>query len=295
MKNRIVLIVLILSLFFDGIQAQNNASISSRVVGKGKAIILISGLTCDGSVWDETVKILSDNYECHILTLPGFAGKEPIKDLKNKIYLNQMRDDIINYINNENIQNPIFIGHSLGGFIALKIAIEKPKLPSKLIIVDALPYLAAIRNPTITKESVKTYAENYKKTMIEKSKLSYEKKSFTQKEFLKWMISDSTKIETAVKWYLDSDGETLAQTMYEMNTTDLREDISKIEVPTLVLGSWIAGKQYGATKEGALKSYKVQYANLKNVTIEMSDTGKHFIMWDDLDFLIRMLKKFVLN
>ena len=285
-------LIILLSLIFNKTLAQD-VSITSRIVGQGEPVILIPGLTCDGSVWNETVDAIADNNECHIITLAGFANNKPIENLNNVMYLDMMSDNIIKYLKSKNLKKPAIIGHSLGGFLALKIAIIEPQLSSKLIIVDALPYLPAMRNPSISEESAKASAENYRKSMLEKSKLPIDKKRNAQKEFLKWMISDSTKIETATDWYLKSDDKTVAQAMYEMNTTDLREELSKIKIPTLVLGSWIAGKPYGATKEGALNSYKKQYEKLEGVIVDMSNTGKHFIMWDDPELLIKWIEEFI--
>ena len=38
-------------------------------------MILIPGLTCGGDVWKSTVEHFKDRYECHVLTLAGFAGE----------------------------------------------------------------------------------------------------------------------------------------------------------------------------------------------------------------------------
>ena len=45
-----------------------------QVVGKGKPMLLIPGLTCPGAVWDETVAYYQKQYQCHIISLAGFGG-----------------------------------------------------------------------------------------------------------------------------------------------------------------------------------------------------------------------------
>src|SRR5580658_8822741 len=52
---------------------------SVKVTGKGAPMILIPGLACSGEVWDSTVAHFQNRYECHVLTLAGFAGQPPIK------------------------------------------------------------------------------------------------------------------------------------------------------------------------------------------------------------------------
>ena len=45
------------------------------VTGSGRPMILIPGLSCGGNVWDGTVTHFKDRYECHVVTLAGFAGQ----------------------------------------------------------------------------------------------------------------------------------------------------------------------------------------------------------------------------
>src|SRR5207342_3106863 len=46
-----------------------------EVVGKGRPVLMIPGLTSAGETWTETCAALqADHVQCHIVTLPGFAG-----------------------------------------------------------------------------------------------------------------------------------------------------------------------------------------------------------------------------
>src|SRR5689334_20013832 len=55
--------------------AQKQSPFTVKVVGKGRPMILIPGLMCSGDVWDTTVEHYKSSYECHVLTLAGFAGR----------------------------------------------------------------------------------------------------------------------------------------------------------------------------------------------------------------------------
>ena len=110
---------------------------------------------------------------------------------------------------------------------------------------------------------------------------------------LKTMITDPAKIDTAVAWSLSSDPNTVAQVMYEIFLTDLRTEIKKIQTPVLVLGAWVSGQSHGATRESSLSAYQKQYAHVENCEIWMTDTGKHFIMWDDPDGYFKTIDAFL--
>ena len=73
---------------------------------------------------------------------------------------------------------------------------------------------------------------------------------------------------------------------------DLRDEIAKIKSPTLVMGTWVAYKQYTdlARTEAKLRA---QYAKLGGVQIEVTDTAHHFIMWDDPSWMFGLMDRFL--
>ena len=291
MKNLILLITIIC---FTTINthftfAQNNyeaTAFKSEVSGAGQAIILIPGLACSGEVWEETVKELSKNYQCHVLTLAGFAGQASIENP----YLPTIKKEIIQYIKSNNLKDVILMGHSLGGFLSMWIAAEENDLIKKVLIVDSLPFLAAATMPTLTVEQVKPQAEMMKNFIIKQDVETYNK---NQKQTLAAMITAPEDIEKALVWSIASDKSTVAQAMYELMTTDLRETITTLTQPTLVLGAWYAGKDYGMTKAGTQKTYEDQYKNAKNCRVHMADTAKHFIMFDETEWYMNEVVSFL--
>ena len=118
-----------------------------KITGHGQPMILIPGLASSGETWDSTVARYQDRYECHVLTLAGFAGVPRIP----APMLDKVRDDLAAYIRDKKLVKPIMVGHSLGGFVTLALASKYPDLPGKLVIVDALPSLAAMFQPDITR------------------------------------------------------------------------------------------------------------------------------------------------
>jgi len=289
----IALLTIIFSIGNHLSYAEVASGIKTRVIGKGQPVIMIPGLTCDGTVWDETIEAMGDNYQYHVMTLPGFAGNAPLEDLEAGFF-QQVEAMVLDYIDENQISKPIIIGHSLGGFMALNIAIKRPNLPSKLVIVDSLPYLTQVQMPQAqTPEQVEQMAQQMKSMVAASADQPRANKVAYQKQMLQSMIIDKDKIEIAAGWGADSDTPTIAQSMYEMYTTDIREDLPKIKVPTLVLGAWVAYKPYGSTRESTLAVYTGQYEKLNNVIVDMTDIGNHFIMWDDPEFFHGWLKKFL--
>lgn len=272
--------------------AKNQPGLEVKVKGSGQPMIMIPGLTCDGAVWDSTIEALGNQYEYHVMTLPGFAGRAPLENL-DAGFFTQVRRMVFDYIDEKNLENPIIVGHSLGGFLALQMAIERPDFAEKLVIVDALPFMTAVQMPGMTAEDAQGFAKAMRTQMQAGANQTYEQKYAYQKTMLPSMIRDEANINMAADWGAKSDLNTVGQAMYEMFTTDIREELNKIEAPVLVLGAWIAYQDYGSTRASVLKSYSDQYKKAQHLTIDLTDEGNHFIMWDDPEFFLKWLNKFL--
>ncbi|MEL6134339.1 MAG: alpha/beta hydrolase, partial [Bacteroidota bacterium] len=251
-------------------------------------VILIPGLSCDGQVWDQTVQMLAEEHECHVLTLAGFAGQTPM-DL-SKGFLPVVEEAIITYVEEQKLKDPVVIGHSLGGFLAMMLAANYPDKIGKIVIVDSYPFLPAAQNPMATEESMQPVVEGMKKQFAQQTEEMYlQQLDMT----LASMIATEDSIAIAKKWGLDSDRRTSMEAMSELYGTDLRDDIATIQSPVLVLGAWVAYKPYGVTKEMILSNLMTQYQTIKDVDIRLSDTGYHFLMWDDPTFTLGAIAEFL--
>ncbi len=263
-------------------------SFTVDVEGQGKPVILIPGLGCSAEVWNETAAHLNaEGFQTHALTLAGFGGNSPIHV---DHYLQTVRDDLASYIRQNKLDHPIVIGHSLGGFLALSLAASYPDLPGKIVSVDGLPYLPAVINPAITPDGAQNMAATIRKSITTGSEQQYEA---TQRETIASMVTSPANVDRELKVDLKSDRNTVGEAMYEMMTTDLRNDISKIKVPVLVLGTWIAYKDYGATHDSSLALYSKEFEKLPGTKIVMNDTSKHFIQLDAPDWFYAQIDAFL--
>ncbi|MCF6269046.1 MAG: alpha/beta hydrolase [Melioribacteraceae bacterium] len=265
-------------------------SFDATVTGEGNPIVFIHGYASGKSVWDETVDYLKSDFQCHVIQIAGFAGRDPIKV---ESFLSKLKDDIAEYIKDNNLKKVIIVGHSMGGFLALWLASEYPDLVSKVVSVDGVPYLSAIVNPDVTPESQMNFAKqsfNYENDFAQRENAITDEQL---KQMFITMTIHEDKIPVLLEWTKKSDTRTLNQTMFEMMTTDIRENVKNIKVPVLVLGAWIAYKGYGATKESTLKLYELQFQNVNNCKITLTNKGKHFIMWDDFEWYSSTIKEFL--
>ena len=286
--KRSMFLMCLFSCLFSLRTAFASHSFEVQVRGEGVPILLIPGLASDGSVWDLAVGQLEKTYTCHIMTLPGFSGVLPLE--RKTDYLIHVREEIHKYIVNEIREPVIIIGHSLGGFLGLNISLHHPESVRKLVIVDSYPFYSAVIMPGATVQSVEPQASMMKDMLIEIARTDYE---VQQKATMAVMIRDTIRQKEALQWSLDSDRETVAQAMYELMTTDLREEIGVVKTPILVLGSWAAGEPYGITHQSTMEAFKEQYARAENCQIEVARSAFHFIMWDEPEWFMKQTMSFL--
>lgn len=255
------------------------------IIGKGRPMILIPGFTSSGHTWDGTVAHYKDQYECHVLTLAGFAGEPAI----GAPFLETVRKDLASYIRKNKMNHPVIVGHSLGGFMALWLAVEEPDLVGPLVIVDSLPFFGAIMNPDATAESTRTQAEQMRKMYSGPPNEQSEKMAETA---VKAMVTKPEDFEMIMGWGRKSDRVTMGNAIYDMMTTDLRADLDRITSPALVIGTWIAYKQY-ATRQDVEKNFRAQYAKLKKYEFVLTDNARHFVMLDDPEGFFQSVDRFL--
>jgi pimeloyl-ACP methyl ester carboxylesterase len=103
-------------------------SITVEVKGHGRPMILIPGFVSSGAVWKDVVDHCKDRFECHVVTVAGFAGVPPVQPAS----LARVRDDVIGYVKAKRLDQPVLVGHSMGGFVALWIAATAPDEAGRL-------------------------------------------------------------------------------------------------------------------------------------------------------------------
>lgn len=269
---------------------QTQPSFDVKVEGKGAPMILIPGLSCSGDVWDETIQKYKDLYECHVFTLAGFDTVAPLKSPS----LETIKNDLKTYIDKHNLQKATLIGHSLGGFMSLWLSSENPDYFSKIIIVDALPYLAALYNPVATPETVPFDPEMMYQMVANLPDSVY---AIQQTITLNTMITDSLDVAKALKWAVNSDRKSVIYAAGTMMKTDLREQVKSIKIPVLVLGAWdgpaIQAFYPDFTKERITQLYSDQYKNVENLKLEFPKQARHFLMYDDPNWFFSQIDDFL--
>lgn len=84
--------------------------------GEGQPLILIHGYCETGRMWADFAESLSSEFRVMCPDLPGI-GESAISG--DQISLEEVAVHLEDWMDTNNIENPIIIGHSLGGYVAL--------------------------------------------------------------------------------------------------------------------------------------------------------------------------------
>jgi pimeloyl-ACP methyl ester carboxylesterase len=188
---------------------------------------------------------------------------------------------IVAYIEQNHIDHPVIIGHSLGGGLALAIAADYPKVPSAIVVVDALPCLAALTMPAFASDPNNDCSATIQRfTSMPDSEFK-----IMQQRTMPSLVADTSKVGMLVNWSVLSDRRTFATIYCDFMNTDLRNKIKNITCPALIL--------LESAFAGIKQPIAEQYKNLAAAQLSYADKGLHFIMFDDKDWYLQQLNTFI--
>jgi pimeloyl-ACP methyl ester carboxylesterase len=205
----------------------------------------------------------------------GFAGTAAGSNASGPVF-EPVVEAIHAYVTANNLQGAAVIGHSLGGTIAMRLAIAHPGDAGKIMIVDSLPYVGMMFGPQMTVPLVQPQA-----TMIRDQTVNGTQEAYAAAEpgqMARLIKSHNAEAEAAIAAASASDHRVVGQALYDDLVTDLRPDISKIAVPVTMLYPW--DQTSGAPQQVFDTLYTNAYAPLPHGKVERIDGSYHFIMID---------------
>jgi len=275
--------------FSMSVSTKAESCINVEVQGNGQPLILIPGLMSDGSVWQESEKHLAKKYQVHTISIAGFANTSPCSSADN--ILPQVKSELLTYIKQNKLQKSILMGHSLGAFLSYSLAIENEKLFSAIIAVDGLPFVAPIftRTSSTQPKDMKQQAD-YIKNMYQQA--THQQVADMTKQAITLQATSKEDQHAVIEMAKISDQKTIASALHFLLITDLREPLKQVKTPLLLIAA-----QGAFTNEqdrmNASALYQEQITGMTNAKLVVNSEVRHFIMWDDNQWLMKKTDTFL--
>lgn len=220
-------------------------------------LVLLHGWGADPNIWNDLIPSLTPNFDVIALDLSLWCNLE------------EMGTQVLA----QTPKNAIYLGWSLGGLLALQIAIQAPERAHKLITVATTPKFIATKNwEAMPAETFNDFYQMFEINHIRA--LNY----FISLQFLG--SPNYKKLITITKKNLAKQSkQDLANGLQLLRDTDLRNEINKIKCPTLHI--------YGANDQIVPEVTAQQLANTKIIK-----NASHAVFLDQQKTFLQLLHKF---
>jgi pimeloyl-ACP methyl ester carboxylesterase len=106
-----------------------------RDYGDGHPVLLIHGLLGSADNWHTVATMLAERFRVVAPDLRNHGRSPHSEELSYKL----LADDVVELITRLDLQDPILVGHSMGGKTAMELALSYPDVPRGLVIEDMVP------------------------------------------------------------------------------------------------------------------------------------------------------------
>jgi pimeloyl-ACP methyl ester carboxylesterase len=245
-----------------------------EVFGRGTPVVLLHGWLGSWRYWMPTMEALAGDHRTYALDFWGFGDSDKPGDRYSIADYAQLVEDFLDGLG---IPQAILIGHSLGGVVALRVALERPQRVEKLVLVDT-PIkgsglsisLKLARNP-LSRFLARP------RTLIGLWVRALKRVSSDWTEMYEEIVEDTEKL----------DHDAVQQSVENMLNLDLTDKLHQIYAHTLVV--------YGARDEFVDPSQAAFFANgaMATAQIVVLEDCRHFPFLDQPSKFNRLLKEFL--
>jgi pimeloyl-ACP methyl ester carboxylesterase len=244
----------------------------------GRAVILIPGLQGGPWVWQQTIAQLQKNHVVYAVTLAGFDGMPAPADGGN--LFDRADASLLQLIEQQKIDKPVLVGHSLGGTLALRFAGEHADLIAGVVALDGLPIFPGMER--VSAEQRQAMAAQMRGAMAAATPEQFRAQSLGYMQ--KIGVIDPQLAARYAPMNARSDIQASAQYMAEDLAFDGRAGLKNANVPILEISPYNA-PDFSTPPMAMSEAQKTAYyqsllANAPKAKVLSISPSRHFVMLD---------------
>jgi 3-oxoadipate enol-lactonase len=253
------------------------------VAGDGPPLMLVHGLAGGASNWSELAPRLARRHRVLVPDLPGHGGSTALPAAHS---LDPFVDRLASLAEHERVERSAVVGHSLGGLLALRLAVRRPELVRAIVLAAS----AGIRSATREAERYLAIAAFLRPA----TRYSRHRRAIASSRFLRNLVfgyfgaSDPAAMpEGAVHGFLaplrtHTDTATARRALVR---DDPRIDLERVQCPVLVL--------WGARDNQVTVTDAFEYARRLRAPLRMIADCGHLLIGERPDACADAIEEFL--
>lgn len=257
----------------------------------GRALILIPGLEGGSWVWRDVIEHFRGDHVIYALTLAGFDGIPAPKDGGN--LFDRADTSLLQLIQDQHLDKPVLIGHSLGGTLAIRFAGEHSDLISGAIAVDGLPIFPGMERASPAQR--KAIAAQMRAKVAQETPAQFKASALSYMQSIGTI--DPDKAARYAPLNARSDPAAAAEYMAEDLAADYQPELKNIGVPLLEISPYNA-PDFNKPPMMMSEAQKTAYyqsllAGAPHAQVLSISPSRHYVMLDQPQKLRAALDKFL--
>jgi len=238
-----------------------------RKYGNGSLnIIILHGLYGSSDNWVSIAKILSQKFTVYIPDQRNHGQSPHSAEFNYNVLIN----DLYNFIVKNKIDNPVIIGHSMGGKVAMYFNYTYPQIAKKLIIIDIVPkdYSNDQNNKFHRKLILFMSRLNLNNFKNRKDLSDFIFNNINDKRLTHFILKNLKREDNSFSWKINI--ETISNELQNILSEEYNKKIKNINTPTLFIK---------AEDSGYIKPQDFYFIKsiFKNVEIKSIKNTSHWI------------------
>lgn len=111
-----------------------NIQIAFTAEGKGETIVLLHGFLESSTIWKDVIFLLKETHQVIAVDLLGHGKTDKLGYIHSMETIAEMVDAVLTELK---VEKASFIGHSMGGYVALAFAEQFPQKTGKLVLLNS--------------------------------------------------------------------------------------------------------------------------------------------------------------
>lgn len=257
--------------------------------GDGPPLILLHGSGIGVNGWRnfrDNLGFYGDHFHCYVLEFPGFGVSDPVPGHPVLTAV----DSVVRFMDALNIDSAAMIGNSMGGVVAVNVAMHHPQRAEKIIAIGGVGHSLLAVNPSEGTRLLSEFADNPSREGLERwlRCMIYDPKMITDTLIEeRWTAATEPAAQASLKAMYGSEALALQQQFLENSPTPpYWSMLHKIKSPVLM--TWGADDRQCPT-DMAL----IPLRQIPNAELHVFPKCGHWVMYEAKEAFERVTLEFL--